>query len=159
MTQEILVVSQTEVLVQQVGGETLVEQVTTQEVVTEARQGPPGPPGTGIAVRGRVADVASLPVSADPGAVYIVTAEDDHGFVWSGTEWVDIGPLGNDANLVHDQQTAADTWEITHNLGKYPAVTVIDSAGDQVEGDLRYLGLNTVRITFGAAFSGRAFFN
>lgn len=66
---------------------------------------------------------------------------------------------GNDAHLVHDQQTAADTWEITHNLGKYPAVTVIDSAGDQVEGDLQYLGLNTVRITFGAAFSGRAFFN
>lgn len=71
----------------------------------------------------------------------------------------DPGPLGNDAHLVHDQQTAAETWEITHNLGKYPAVTVIDSAGDQVEGDLQYLGLNTVRITFGAAFAGRAFFN
>lgn len=113
MTQEVLVVSQTEVLVQQVGGETLVEQITTQEVVTEAQQGPPGPPGSGI----------------------------------------------NDAHLVHDQQTAADTWEITHNLGKYPAVTVIDSAGDQVEGDLRYIGLNAVRISFGAAFSGRAFFN
>lgn len=72
---------------------------------------------------------------------------------------VQIPGDGNDAHLVHDQQTAAETWEITHNLGKYPAVTVIDTAGDQVEGDLQYLGLNTVRITFGAAFAGRAFFN
>lgn len=42
MTQEVLVVSQTELLVQEVGGETLVEQVTTQEVLTVAEQGPPG---------------------------------------------------------------------------------------------------------------------
>jgi len=93
VTQEVLVVSQTELLVQDVGGETLVEQVTTQEVVTEAQQGPPGPPGSGISVLGRVADIASLPDDADAGDLYIVTAESDHGFAWSGTEWVNVGAI------------------------------------------------------------------
>lgn len=42
MTQEILVVSATEVLVQDLGNDSLVEQVTTQEVFEVAMQGPPG---------------------------------------------------------------------------------------------------------------------
>lgn len=91
MTQEILVVSETEVLVQDLGSDVLVEQVTTQEIVEVAEQGPPGPPGSGITVRGRVATVAALPVIKEIGDVYIVTAESDHGFVWDGSAWIDIG--------------------------------------------------------------------
>jgi Collagen triple helix repeat (20 copies) len=91
MTQEILVVSATEVLVQDLGNDSLVEQVTTQEVFEVARQGPPGPPGSGITIRGRVANIASLPLSGAIGDVYIVTAEGDHAYVWDGANWVDIG--------------------------------------------------------------------
>lgn len=91
MTQEILVVSDTELLVQELGNDALVEQVTTQEVAETGIQGPPGPPGSGITVRGRVSNLAALPSGADVGDVYIVTAESDHGFVWDGASWVDIG--------------------------------------------------------------------
>lgn len=46
MTQEILVVSETEqLIVLEVGGESVTEQVVTQEVLSEGIQGPPGPPG------------------------------------------------------------------------------------------------------------------
>lgn len=45
------------------------------------------------------------------------------------------------------------------NLGKRPAVTVVDSAGTVVIGEVDYLDDNTVRLTFCAAFSGTAYFN
>ena len=93
MTQEILVVSETETLVHDAGSGVLVEQVTTQEVLTEADQGPPGPPGGGVSLKGRVADLASLPASPSLGDLWLVTSEDGHGYVWDGTAWTDTGPI------------------------------------------------------------------
>ena len=46
-----------------------------------------------------------------------------------------------------------------HTPGKRPAVTVVDSAGTVVIGEVDYLDDNTVRLTFCAAFSGTAYFN
>jgi hypothetical protein len=48
---------------------------------------------------------------------------------------------------------------VTHNLGKKPAVTVIDSAGDEVEGDIDHLTNNQFTLTFSASFSGTVFCN
>ena len=64
-----------------------------------------------------------------------------------------------DKHFVHSQNTASAVWTITHGLGKYPAVTVIDSAGTEVIGDVNHIDTNTVQITFSAAFSGKAYFN
>lgn len=50
-------------------------------------------------------------------------------------------------------------WTVAHNLGKRPAVTVVDSAGTVAIGEVDYLDDNTVRLTFCAAFSGTAYFN
>ena len=44
-------------------------------------------------------------------------------------------------------------------LAQRPAVTVVDSAGTVVIGEVDYLDDNTVRLTFCAAFSGTAYFN
>jgi hypothetical protein len=57
---------------------------------------------------------------------------------------------------VHTQVSAASTWTVTHNLGGYPNVTVVDSAGTRVEGDTRYIDQNTVQLSFSAPFSGQA---
>ncbi|MFT3664635.1 phage portal protein [Piscinibacter sp.] len=68
------------------------------------------------------------------------------------------GPGGSGtAAYRHVQSTASDTWTIHHNLGMRPNVTVINSAGDEVEGDSDYPNENTVVLTFGAAFSGEAY--
>jgi hypothetical protein len=48
---------------------------------------------------------------------------------------------------------------VAHNLGKYPSATVLDSAGDQVEGAIAYLDTNTLTISFSAAFGGVAYLN
>jgi hypothetical protein len=69
------------------------------------------------------------------------------------------GNAGSNANVAyhHVQSVSSTTWSITHNLNFYPNVTVVDSAGTVLEGDIEYLTANSVRLTFSAAFSGNAY--
>lgn len=60
-------------------------------------------------------------------------------------------------SYVHTQAIPSATWTVTHNLGMYPAVTVIDSSNRVVEGDTAYPSSNSVVLTFSAAFSGVAY--
>lgn len=56
-------------------------------------------------------------------------------------------------------EIAADTWVITHNLGRYPSVTVVDDSNKVVVGDIQYNNTNIITITFDKAFVGCAFLN
>lgn len=69
--------------------------------------------------------------------------------------------IGNlqDKSYVHDQILASASWTIIHNLGKYPAVGVVDSAGTIVVGEIDYISTNEVRVRFTAPFSGKAYLN
>lgn len=64
-----------------------------------------------------------------------------------------------DKNYVHDQQIASSTWVITHNLGKFASVGIVDTSGDEVEGEVRHNSINQVTITFSAPVSGKAYIN
>jgi hypothetical protein len=64
-----------------------------------------------------------------------------------------------DKNYVHVQDTASASWVITHNLGKYPSVTIVDSAGDEVEASVEHNSINSLTITFAAENSGKAYCN
>lgn len=66
---------------------------------------------------------------------------------------------GGDLTYVHTQGVASTTWTVNHNLGKYPTVTIMDSAGDEVEGDISYVSANTLTLTFHAAMGGVAYLN
>lgn len=66
---------------------------------------------------------------------------------------------GGDKTYVHTQNIAAATWIIQHNMYKYPSVSVVDSAENQVVGDVEYTTLNSLTITFTAPFSGKAYLN
>lgn len=48
-----------------------------------------------------------------------------------------------------------DTLIVTHNLNKYPAVSVITSAGDEVIGNIEYLTLDSLMLVFSSSFGGR----
>ena len=63
------------------------------------------------------------------------------------------GPGGSDKNFTH-AFTSASSVTVPHNLGKFPAVTVIDSAGDECEGDVDHIDINNLTVTFSAPFSG-----
>lgn len=58
---------------------------------------------------------------------------------------------------VHTQVTPSITWVINHNMFKQPICTIIDSANDQIVGEIEYTTINTVTITFSGAVSGKAY--
>lgn len=60
---------------------------------------------------------------------------------------------------IHDQMSSSDTWTINHNLDKYPSVSVVDSAGSLVIGDVQYISRNALIATFIGEFSGKAYLN
>jgi len=57
------------------------------------------------------------------------------------------------------QVTPAATWDINHNLGKFPSITVIDTGDTVVVGEYQYIDNNNVQLTFSAAFAGKAYLN
>ena len=74
----------------------------------------------------------------------------------TGTEW---GSAPQSATFEFDQGAPATTWDITHNLGKFPSITVIDTGNTVVFGEYDYTNSNRVILTFSAAFAGKAYLN
>ncbi len=58
-----------------------------------------------------------------------------------------------------NQVVASTTWVINHDLGKFPSITVIDTAGTVVTGEYTYTDNNNVTLTFSAGFAGKAYLN
>lgn len=112
-------------------------------------EGVPGPPG----VQGIPGPKGDTPTSFPAAGV---VEDEGHVFLTANQK---SALLSFKENFVHVQLLAAAVWNITHNLGKHPAVTVVDSAGTVVVGEIKYLDLNSIRITFTAEFSGKAYFN
>jgi len=103
----------------------------------------------------------TLTVETDPTIVLTETATGPHGPAGptgaTGPTGAD-GPAGPATNttVVHDQSSASATWTITHNQGRYPAIDIIDSAGNHVIGDIKHNSVNQAVATFDNAFAGKA---
>lgn len=69
------------------------------------------------------------------------------------------GPPGSldNASYIWQQNEPDTLWVVPHNLGFHPAVSVVDSGGTTVEGNVQYLDISTVVITFDAPFGGVAY--
>ena len=68
-------------------------------------------------------------------------------------------PIIYDKNYMFIQNQVSDEWFINHNLNKYPSVTVIDSAENEVVGEVEYIDSNNLKIKFANGFSGKATLN
>lgn len=55
--------------------------------------------------------------------------------------------------------TTSTQVTVQHFLGKYPAVVVIDSSGEEVEGEIHHLSKDILTVSFSAAFSGKVICN
>lgn len=64
-----------------------------------------------------------------------------------------------DLNFVYTQVSPSTTWSVVHNLGKFPAVSVVDSGGTEIVPDVLYVDSNNVTVSFGASTSGKAYLN
>lgn len=70
---------------------------------------------------------------------------------------------GSDKNFVSAQLSGNSSYVVTHNLNKFPAVSVsLGTPGaptDEVECDVTYLNVNQVQLDFTSNFTGVAIFN
>jgi hypothetical protein len=64
-------------------------------------------------------------------------------------------PVGG--SYVHNQSISSATWTISHNMGFFPSVSVVDNGGNVVVGDVLYISENQVSISFSASFGGKAY--
>ena len=103
--------------------------------------------------------------TADTGSVgdYYVDLDDANALYGPKTNngWpgVPFGAFtsGNVRRYIYDQVSPSASWSITHNLGGYPSVTVVDSGKTQVIGEVTYLSETSIRVDFTQPFSGIAY--
>lgn len=67
--------------------------------------------------------------------------------------------VDTDKNYLHKQTVPSKLWVIKHDLGKYPAVSIMDSAKNEVVGEVIYHDKNTLTASFMGEFSGIATLN
>ena len=82
---------------------------------------------------------------------------------WVGRE-VMTAPILGSITYIHVQSSSSDTWVVTHNLGRFPSVTVIDTGNTIVRGSVTYNSENQLTITFfsggsALATTGKAYLN
>jgi hypothetical protein len=71
--------------------------------------------------------------------------------------WVNEAMLPE--TYTYTQGSPASTWNIAHTLNKFPSVSVVDSANNDVIGDVHYTDQSNLTITFSSPFSGKAYLN
>lgn len=86
---------------------------------------------------------------------YVTTAIEEHNTSDSAHE--DIRNALK--TYIHEQGIANNVWTIQHNLNKYPAVSVVDSAGNEIISDVHYVDTNNIIIYLNAPFKGKAYLN
>jgi hypothetical protein len=62
-------------------------------------------------------------------------------------------PPDDDEPFVYRQEIPASSAVITHNLGFNPTIVTTTLAGEEIIGDIDYIDVNTVQISFSVPFS------
>ena len=108
-------------------------------------------------------DGNDLPISLSPTAVvFTQDIKDNVGQVGqkgqvlsktdNGVEWAD-------RTYTFIQVVSTNIWNINHNLGYFPSISVIDSVGNFVTGEITYVDSDNISITFKSSFKGKAYLN
>ena len=100
-------------------------------------------------IDGKKEKVVNIDISIENNKVTLTSPEAFNGGFLAASK-----TLGN---YVHEQTLAANEWLITHNLGKYPVVTLVDYEGFVQIATVQYLSLNQIRVTFESEVSGFAY--
>jgi hypothetical protein len=128
------------------------EKIVTLNIGTT---GPQGPRGTSV-LSGSGEPSLSLGIVGD---FYINTDTQEMYGPKTAISWgipVDL-VTNQELGYVHIQSSPSSIWNISHNLGFIPNITVVNSFEEVVEGSYEYTSENTIRLTFDGPFSGKAY--
>ena len=94
---------------------------------------------------------------------FFLTHREGNGAIVADKHYaLSYSPKGQtDKNFVSNNisVTANTAQTINHNLGKFPSVTIVDSAGSHVFGDIQHVNTNSFTITFTSSFTGKVYVN
>ena len=65
----------------------------------------------------------------------------------------------NSQTFEFTQGVPSAVWNINHNLGKFPSISVVDTGETVVAGEYTYIDNNNVTLNFSVAFPGKAYLN
>lgn len=71
----------------------------------------------------------------------------------------DPGDSGSALSTFTQAFTGQASVTVAHNLGRYPSVVVVDTAGDEVYGDVHYDTMNQLTVVFSSATGGTVYCN
>lgn len=128
------------------------------EILEQGFAGPPGPTGprgSGL-VTGSGAPTSQVGVDGD---IYLDLATGDYYGPKTNGQWPasPITAANQTKRYVFNQPVVSSTWNITHSLGGRPSVTIVDSAGTTVIGEVVYNSDTSITVLFSAPFSGQAY--
>jgi len=66
-------------------------------------------------------------------------------------------PTSEGPDFVFTQTTPAASWLIAHSLNGFPSVAIVDSVGNIIMAQVRYVDSNTVLVTFSQPVAGSAY--
>lgn len=93
-----------------------------------------------------VQEDGSIVVISEPAEIEVVTVGEQ-------------GPSGSTNTHYEQAFTAQSTVTVLHGLGHRPAVTIVDSAGDEVEAEVVHNSNSQLTLLFSANFSGTVLCN
>ena len=107
--------------------------------------------------------VGSTPNATNPG-FYDITLTykgGNNGLIASKDYFISLLTYAgaNDANFLYTLDGSTNVYTISHNLNKYPSVTIFDQNNAEVETQVVFNNLNTATLTFSLPFIGKASFN
>ena len=108
-------------------------------------------------IEDNISEINAHPPMPDQSGFWKIWNSTTHEYELSNIPLPDV--IAGDKSYVFTQTIASSKWLINHNLYKQPSVTVVDSSGNEVAGDVEYNNLNTLMVTFSAPFAGRAYLN
>lgn len=114
-------------------------------------------PSEFLQIEENITDINNHPPTPDSSGYWLIWDVNKKEYVLSD---IPIGSGGSgDKTFSFTQTVASKRWEIKHDLGKYPSVTIVDTGDNVVVGQVDYMDENNLVCIFNAAFSGKAYLN
>lgn len=106
--------------------------------------------------------IDSINESSNYSTLNVTFREGNGSFIADKYYAMSFSPKGQtDKNYVSPNLnfSAGVAQTITHNLNKFPSVTVVDSGGSHIVGDVQHINENSFTITFTASFQAKVYAN
>jgi hypothetical protein len=90
-------------------------------------------------------------------ATYSIAVSQDVTQIVSVAQQGPMGPPGSASTAVFPFAVPALTWTVAHFLGRYPAVTILDTANEVILATYQYVDRNVIEVSFGAPTNGTVY--